>query len=215
MTNALMEAAERHGAAHVLMDGLTSQGSYIRVAGSNGMHLAISPAVYAIADGVVMVGGKIRSAWDQTYGGEAPQVEPVDEAQAVKMLRDAYEGIEWANMGPHRLSTSVGYAIAISPYDPESYATKGKSPEDVVTGLFAMITETGAEIENEEVVRKILEEAIQDGLNRYFKVKETPDLLVSELVNTADGNYTNVVSFADKLAEKQQEEEVVEEDPVV
>lgn len=201
----------------LIMDGVSSAQSYLVMARKKrlGLHVAFSPRVGRITDDVIIVGGKLRIAYDSGYTSsrKSKAVKAINEKVAISTLKTAYDadGAKWSKELPERVSGVYAKPVAAGLYDGEEFEASGAVEEIVASLMDGLEGTVGFKTENARKIRESLVAYFAENVKKVFKplpeITKLPVSLVGSFGNLAiDGtgeglSYTkNVVSFADKLA---------------
>lgn len=111
----------------LLQDGLTSQKSYVVLSnnGRAGLHLALRPCVFRLTSEVILLGGRLRSAFD--FKGEdilkpkKPKFEKLNQKETLKILHTEYPNFTWQTGSKTRCSTTIGILIAAGTGDEAAF----------------------------------------------------------------------------------------------
>ena len=186
----------------LVMDGSTTKQTYVRLAHLDGLgiHVALMPGSVRISEGAILIGGKLRVAYDSAYGIKGKEdLVLMSEKSAVANLKSAFPGkAPWINTNPQRLSSMVGLPIKAGIWEGQAFLQKDPLPVLVDT-LFNQIEEgVGCTIEHKRTVKKCLLECYKESLPLWFM----------DLTHPSDKPETNadVISFADKAAAKKAKE---------
>lgn len=199
------------------MDGLGSTKSYLVLRRKKrlGIHVGFRPLVGRISDDAIIIGGKLRIAYDSTYGEEGHSPKPISPEVAVKTLRNTFDGsgVLWHRVDPRRVSAVVAKPVAAGLWNGKEFKEKVKIEEFVDELLEHIQGAVGFKMENQRKIREALRAYYEGAVNAVFQDLPSPKKLdeklvgVSGAVAVAEGgdmsSSKKVISFLDKLAAKQ------------
>jgi len=199
----------------LVMPGLSIGSDYLRLAHKEGLgvHVAFRPLCSRVTDKVIVIGGKIRVAYDATYA-KTKDVAPLNDASAVANLKAAWSGtIKWANMNPERLSTAIALPLAVGVWDGPKFFD-GFDATKLAKAILAKIEkDVGCPLENRRIITGALAEFYLTRTKALFHAIPSAhqNSVGSELIGVSgplevgEVYGPNVVSFVKKIAEKHAE----------
>jgi len=203
----------------ILLDGLSSHKSYIVLHQNEttGIHLGLQPLAVRIDNQIIMIGGKLRSAWHFTDMDvvKPDKVIPSTLGAADKLLREAYPDINWIRgSNGKRVSTVVGLGITAGYHDVKEFK-KLWEENDYIEQLLKLIASAAhvpldgpSNVKEAEPIihgalRDYYEEMIPELFGSVIKLSKLGDVieLMDEKNQTA-----KIISFKEKLEEKAKKE---------
>ena len=202
----------------LLLNGLDSRQTYVvlRQNKTQGLNVAIRPAVERVGPNVVLFGGKFRVGYttDDSYNIIKSKVVTLNPVSRETAIRDFCKGFLWQRVDQRRSSTVLGFGVAGSQYD------RQRVIDDIVEGNLALefVNQIDAKykqyndvgFQNKRKAAAAIQAAWLIQLETSFTVPPQAEFLPEEVVGTrskllnkAQDNHTdNVISFKEAVAAK-------------
>lgn len=208
----------RKQAPRAVQDGLSTTSSYVILArnGRMGVHLALRPFVQRLNEHVVLLGGRLRIAFDFVARGEVvrqAKFASFDEDEVAKILKEEFPGFKWETKSTKRLSTTVGIMIAAGQGDGDDFKEQWDDTDFISPLLVEIGEKTSQPITGCKGLEKAKTICMEELTKRYENsmghlfmeggVKLDPDTLgeISELVNLTNhrGYKSTLEAFSKKV----------------
>lgn len=199
-----------------VQDGISTTNTYVVLTrnGRQGMHMALRPYITRVNEFVVLMGGRLRIAFDfQEQGRVATprKYDSMDVDEKIKALKEEFPGFQWETGDARRCSTTAGILVAAGDGDLEAFKKQWEEI-DFVGALLDELSAKAKQTLHGLKGEKKAQETMYDALTKKFE-KSFPyafygegvldeGLLgeISGLVNTSQRGYARTLkAFTKKV----------------